>query len=156
MISRGATDGDSNRTQKRYSRADCMVVRALEVESKPILGFEPNDLEEFADPHNDTLVIRATVANFDVARVFVDAGSLVNALFWTTKKQMGISIDDLQSITTPLFGFFGHAMQPLDQIKLSLSLGEEPRRQTILATFIVVDAPSSYNIILGQPILNAL
>lgn len=87
-----------------------MIVRALEVELEPILGFKPNELEGFVVPHNDALVIRATVANFGVTRIFVDVGSSVNVLFWTIKKQMGISIEDLQSITTSLFGFSGHAM----------------------------------------------
>lgn len=63
MISGGDTYSDSNRVQKRYSHAKCMVVRALEVESGLVLGFELDDLEGLVAPHNNTLVIRVTVAN---------------------------------------------------------------------------------------------
>lgn len=102
-----------------------VVIRAPKKEARPMLGFKLGDLEGVVVPHNDILIIRATIANFDEVRVFVGIGSLVNILFWMTLDQMRIKVGDLQSITTPLFGFSGHAVQSLGQIKLSLSLGEE-------------------------------
>ncbi|XP_042426256.1 uncharacterized protein LOC122014140 [Zingiber officinale] len=57
-------------------------------------------------------------------------------------------------MTTPLFGFMGNDVQPVGQIKLAILLGEEPLRRTRTANFIVVDAPSAYNVILGRPTLN--
>lgn len=69
---------------------------------------------------------------------------------------MNIKMEDLQLVTTSLFGFSGHEVQPLGQIKLPISLGAKPRRKTILAIFIVVDTHSSYNAILGPPILSSL
>lgn len=81
MISRGITHGDSNKAQKKYSQTECMVVRASKVELGPIIGFGPDDLEGVTTPHNDALVIQATIVNFDVTRVFVDVGSSVNVLF---------------------------------------------------------------------------
>lgn len=56
---------------------------------------------------------------------------------------------------TPLFGFSEYVVQSLEQIKLSISLGEEPRQQNLLTTFTMVEAPSSYNIILGRLVLIA-
>lgn len=58
-----------------------MIVGASKVKSGHILGFMPDDLEGDATPHNDALVIRFTIANFDVARVLVNAGSSINVLF---------------------------------------------------------------------------
>lgn len=39
------------------------------------------DLEGVTILHEDALIIRATIANYGVARVFVDSRSLVNILF---------------------------------------------------------------------------
>lgn len=57
-------------------------------------------------------------------------------------------------MTTALFGFLGHAVLPLEQLVLSLSLGEDPLKQTVMILFIMVDAPSTYNVILGWPTLD--
>lgn len=82
MISRGATDDDYNRAWKRYKWTEYMVIKPPKVESRPILGFWPNDLEEVTSPHNNSLVIQVTLANFDLAQIFVDVGRSINVLFW--------------------------------------------------------------------------
>lgn len=95
------------------------------------------------------------MANYEIARVFIDAGSSINVLFKQALEQMGLFERDLQYIETPLFGFFGYVVHSLGQIWLPLSFGEELRRHTILTTFTVVEALYAYNIILGQPTLSA-
>ncbi|KAL0448680.1 UNVERIFIED_CONTAM: hypothetical protein Slati_1424400 [Sesamum latifolium] len=45
-------------------------------------------------------------------------------------------------------------VEPLGEISLSVSLGSYPRRATKFIKFLVVDSPSTYNIILGRPTLN--
>ncbi|XP_042460308.1 uncharacterized protein LOC122043797 [Zingiber officinale] len=57
-------------------------------------------------------------------------------------------------MTTLLYGFTGNEVQPIGQIKLAISLGEESLQRTRMTTFIVVDAPFAYNVILGRPALN--
>ncbi|RWW75019.1 hypothetical protein BHE74_00016990 [Ensete ventricosum] len=39
---------------------------------------------------------------------------------------------------------------------LPLTIGEEPRTKTLMVVFMVVDPPSTYNAIIGQPTLNRL
>lgn len=39
----------------------------MEVETEPILRFGPSDLEGVTLPHNDTLVVRDTIADYNVA-----------------------------------------------------------------------------------------
>ncbi|XP_042419202.1 uncharacterized protein LOC122007400 [Zingiber officinale] len=55
---------------------------------------------------------------------------------------------------TPLYGFTGNEVLSIGQARLVISLGEEPLRRTQTTNFIVVDAPSAYNVILGRPTLN--
>lgn len=73
-----------------------MVIKTTEAESGP-MGH--GDLEGVTNPspptHNDALDIRATMANYDVAQVFVDADSSINVLFRVALKQMGKNVEDL-------------------------------------------------------------
>ncbi|XP_042380488.1 uncharacterized protein LOC121972944 [Zingiber officinale] len=57
-------------------------------------------------------------------------------------------------MTTLLYRFTGNEIQLIGQTRLAISLGEESLRRTRTTTFIVVDAPSAYNVILGRPTLN--
>ncbi|XP_073130845.1 uncharacterized protein [Henckelia pumila] len=114
MIFGGPTDGDSNSARKRSSRKlSNMEIADQVVRTGPTLSFGPDDLKGFSDTtHNDALVIRALVANYDVARIFVDSGSSVNVLFQETINQMDLGEYKVQPVVTSLFGFTGHAIRP--------------------------------------------
>ena len=47
-------------------------------------------------------------------------------------------------------------MLPLGSIQLVLTLGDPPCQATTTVRFLIVDAPSSYNILLDRPSLNAI
>ncbi|XP_074576601.1 uncharacterized protein LOC141833117 [Curcuma longa] len=139
-------DGDSNRTRKAHRRQlEVCGIGGGSRGNDPTMGFEPQDLEGVETPHDDALVIKATIANYDISRVFVDTGSSVNIIFKKAFDQMQIDEADLESMATSL---------PY-KIRLAISLGEEPARRTRYSFFTIVDAPSSYNMILGQPTLRA-
>ncbi|KAL0345723.1 UNVERIFIED_CONTAM: hypothetical protein Sradi_4403600 [Sesamum radiatum] len=61
----------------------------------------------------------------------------------------------LEAVDTSLYGFTGEVVHPKGIISLPLTLGTPPLRKTCLLKFLVVDIPSAYNVILGQPTLNA-
>ncbi|XP_074588097.1 uncharacterized protein LOC141843999 [Curcuma longa] len=154
MIFRGSTDGDSHRARRAHCRS--LETYGVEVcKTGPLIHFGPQDLAGVSTPHDDALVIRATIGNYNVGRVFVDTGSSVNVLYKEAFAQMQIDRHELRPMSTALFRFSGHEVQPLGQINLPLSLGEEPLRRTRNVIFVVVDAPSSYNVILGRPALSA-
>ncbi|XP_074565166.1 uncharacterized protein LOC141821717 [Curcuma longa] len=155
MILGGATDGDSNRARKSHSRQleVCGVAGGSKGDG-PTIGFGPQDLEGVETPHNDALFIKATIANYDISRVFVDTGSSVNIIFKKAFDQMQIDEADLEPMATSLYGFTGNEVRPLGQIRLAISLGEEPTRRTRYSFFTIVDVPSSYNVILGRPTLS--
>ncbi|XP_073153296.1 uncharacterized protein [Henckelia pumila] len=114
MISGGPTDGDSNRARKTSSRKlSNMEIADQVVRTGLTLSFGPDDLKVLSDTtHNDALVIRALVANYDVARIFVDSGSSVNLLFQETINQMDLGEYKVELVVTSLFGFTGHAIRP--------------------------------------------
>ncbi|XP_059664113.1 uncharacterized protein LOC132309870 [Cornus florida] len=57
---------------------------------------------------------------------------------------------------SPLVGFSGDKVYPLGAVTLLVTAGANPKQVTIMVGFVVVDCPSSYNIILGMTALNAI
>ncbi|XP_073130850.1 uncharacterized protein [Henckelia pumila] len=154
MIFGGPTDGDSNRARKTSSRKLInMKIDNQAVNTGPTLSFGPEDLKRVSSNHNYALVIRAMVANYDVARIFVDSGSSVNVLFQEAIDQMDLGQYKMEPVVTSLFGFTGHAIRPVGLVHLPLTLGKGNGRKTRIVSFIIVDAPSSYNAILGRPVM---
>ena len=47
-------------------------------------------------------------------------------------------------------------MLPLGSIQLVLTLGDPPCQATTTVRFLIVDAPSAYNMLLGRPSLNTI
>ncbi|KAL0400129.1 UNVERIFIED_CONTAM: hypothetical protein Sradi_2356200 [Sesamum radiatum] len=68
---------------------------------------------------------------------------------------MGIGMNMLTKVNTSLVGFNGSVIEPMGEIALPISIGTAPHRATRMLKFLVVDAPSSYNIIMGRPSLNS-
>ncbi|XP_073138413.1 uncharacterized protein [Henckelia pumila] len=91
------------------------------------------------------------VSNYDVAQIFVDSVSSVNVLFQETINQMDLGEYKMEPIVTALFGFTGHVIRPIGLINLPLTLGKDRMSKTRIVSFIIVDAPSTYNAILGRP-----
>ena len=120
------------------------------------ITFFDSDMEGCQHPHDDPLVVRAVVANKTVHRVLVDNGSLVDIIFTSDFDKMGIGRERLEPVNTHLRGFSGEKVLPLGSIQLVLTLGEPPCQATTTARFLIVDAPSAYNMLLGRPSLNAI
>ena len=120
------------------------------------ITFSDSDLEGCQHPHDDPLVIRAIVANTTVPRVLIDNGSSADIIFASAFGKMGIGREKLEPVSTHLWEFLGEKVLPLGLIQLVLTLGEPPCQATTTARFLIVDAPSAYNMLLGRPSLNAV
>ena len=120
------------------------------------ITFSDSDLVGCQHPHDDPLVVRAVVANKTVHRVLIDNGSSVDIIFTSASDKMGIGREKLEPVNTHLRGFYGEKVLPLGSIQLILTLGDPPCQATTKARFLVVDAPSAYNMLLGRPSLNAI
>ncbi|KAI3448541.1 hypothetical protein Pfo_005206 [Paulownia fortunei] len=118
------------------------------------LTFGESDLEGRREQHNDALVISATLSNFWVKKILVDSGSSADIIFYDAFLKLGIDNAQLSPVNTPLTGFGGEVVEALGEVALPFSLGSYPRRITKMVKFLVVNAPSTYNMILGRPSLN--
>ena len=120
------------------------------------ITFSDSDLEGCQHPHDDPLVVCAIVANITVHRVLIDNGSSVDIIFALAFDKRGIGREKLELVNTHLRGFLGEKVLPLGSIQLVLTLGEPPCQATTTARFLVVEALSAYNMLLGRPSLNAI
>ena len=163
MISGGfAGGGESSSARKAHLRSIRSVeIGEIQAVSKlprldTSITFSDSDLEGCQHPHDDPLVVRAVVANKIVHRVLVNNGSSADIIFASAFDKMGIGREKLEPINTHLRGFSGEKVLPLGSIQLVLTLGEPPCPATTTAEFLIVDAPSAYNMLLGRPSLNAI
>ncbi|XP_073129378.1 uncharacterized protein [Henckelia pumila] len=119
MVSGGTTDGDLGRAREAYGH----ILENFEVNSQSNYPTDPNiifgrdDLKDVTVPHNDPLLVTLTVVNYDVARIFVETRSSFNIVFKEIFDQMKLDGCELEPITTALYGFTGHALQPLGDQK---------------------------------------
>ncbi|XP_073030754.1 uncharacterized protein [Primulina eburnea] len=155
MISGGSTDGDSNRAQKSRSRRDCMEVEGMR-KNEAVISFGREDIKGVNLPHNDALVIQATVANYDIMRVFVESGSFVNLILKDSHVQINLQGYQLETVETSLYGFAGHGVYPEGENVMPLTLGIRELKKTVMTTFTILDAPLPYNIILVRLAMNEL
>ena len=163
VISGGfAGGGESSSARKAHLRSirsgEAMEVQAVSKlpQLDTAITFSDSDLEGCQHPHDYSLVIRAIVANKTVHRVLVDNGSSADIIFALAFDKMDIGREKMEPVSTHLRGFFGEKVLPLGSIQLVLTLGDPPCQATTAARFLVVDAPSAYNMLLGRPSLNAI
>ena len=163
MISGGFVGGgESSSARKAHLRSirsgEVMEVQAV---SKPprlntTITFSDSDLEGCHHLHDDPLVIRAVVVNKTIHRVLVDNGSSADIIFASAFDKIGIRREKLEPASTHLRGFSEEKVLPLGSIQLVLILGDPPCQATTTVRFLIVDAPSAYNVLLGRPSLNAI
>ena len=120
------------------------------------ITFSDSDLEGCQHPHDDPLVIRAVVANKTIHRVLVNNGSSADIIFASAFDRMGIGREKLEPVSTYLRGFSREKVLPLGSIQLVLTMGDSPCQVTTTVTFLIVDAPSAYNKLLGRSSLKAI
>ena len=163
VISGGfAGGGESSSARKAHLRSirSTEIAEIQAVSKLPRLDtsitFSNSDLVGCQHPHDDPLVVRAVVAYKIVHRVLIDNGSSADIIFASTFDKMGIGREKLEPVNTNLRGFSGEKVLPLGSIQLVLTLGDPPCQATTTARFLIVDAPSSYNMLLSRPSLNAI
>ncbi|KAJ4795108.1 Pol-polyprotein [Rhynchospora pubera] len=89
-----------------------------------------------------------------VKRILVDTGSSADVLYFDALRQLNLASYPLTPMDTPIVGFAGDTVIPLGTIDLEVEFGEPPNSVVSRVKFIVVNAPSAYNVILGRKSLN--
>nr|XP_027118612.1 uncharacterized protein LOC113735828 [Coffea arabica] len=155
-IAGGPAGGDSH-TARRHNRPPPTgesSTKRLNMYEKIIYG--PEDAFPLASNNHEAIVIEVITCNYKVKKVYIDNGSAIDVLYYKTFKEFQLEDRQLVPVRTPLIGFAGPPVRPEGMITLMVTVGVSPKCRTIPVNFAVVKEPSSYNMILGRPTLNAL
>ncbi|XP_023880001.1 uncharacterized protein LOC111992366 [Quercus suber] len=117
-------------------------------------GGSDRDVRGVKQPHNDPLVIALTIEGFDIKRILVDNGSSADIIYFPAFQQLKLDPKRLHPFDSPLVSFSGDRVYPKGIVTLTVIVGTYPKHLTSHLDFLVVDCPSSYNVIIGRPALN--
>ena len=118
------------------------------------MSFNEADAKGVKQPHNDPLVIMLNIEGFNTKRIIVDNGSSADIIYLPTFQQLKLDPKRLCPFESPLVSFSGDRVYPKGIVTLTITVGTHPRQLTCQLDFLVVDYPSSYNVIIGRPTLN--
>ena len=105
-------------------------------------------------PHNDPLVIMLNIEGFNTKRILVDNGSSTDIIYLPAFQQLRLDPKRLRPFDSPLVSFNGDRVYPKGIMTLTVTAGSYPVQLTRQVDFLVVDCPTSYNVITGRPTLN--
>ncbi|XP_030936012.1 uncharacterized protein LOC115961117 [Quercus lobata] len=100
------------------------------------LHFSEEDARSVKQPHDDPLVIMIMIEGFNTRRVGM------------------LDPKRLRPFESPLVSFSGDKVYPRGIVTLTVTAGSYPLQVTNQHNFLIVDSPSSYNVIIGRPMLN--
>ena len=163
MNSGGFAEGGESSSARKAQLHSIRSGETLEVQTvsklpwlDTTITFLNSDMEGYQHPHDNPLVIKAIVANKTIHKVIVDNGSSANIISASAFDKMGIGREKLEPINACLRGFSRERVLPLGLIQLVLTLGDPPCQAITTVRFLIVDALSAYNILLGRPSLNTI
>ena len=116
--------------------------------------FLEEDARGLKQPHDDLLVIMLMIEGFNTRRVLVDNGSSVDNIYLSTFWQLKVDSKRFCPFESPLISFNGDKVYSRGIVTLIVKAGSYPLQVTNKHNFLVVDSPSSYNVIIGRPTLN--
>ena len=118
------------------------------------MSFNEEDTKGVKQPHNDPLVIMLTIEGFNTKRILVDNGSSVDIIYLPAFQQLKLNPGRLRPFDSPLVSFSGDRVYPKGIVTLTVTVGTYLKQLTRQLDFLVVDCPSSYDVIIGRPTLN--
>jgi len=120
------------------------------------LTFTKADLWDVVPHDNDPVVISLVTSGRRGHRILVDQGSSANVMFLTTFNQLQLSTNQLRPYTECLYGFAGDEVEVCGHIESRTTFTDGASSRTTSIRYLVGNAPSAYNILLGRPALNRL
>lgn len=155
-ISEGFSGGGSTSSaRKRHLRTLRSVNNVQKRQSMPPITFTDDDFHAPDPDQDDPMVITAEIARYEISKVLIDQGSSVNILYWKTFQQMDISEDLIVPFHEQIVGFAGLRVDTRGYIDLWTYLGTGRSGDERTVRYLLVEANTSYNVLLGRPCLNA-
>ena len=94
------------------------------------------------------------IKGFNTRRILVDNGNSTDIIYLLAFQQLKVDPKRLQPFESPLVSFSGDQVYLGGIVTLTITAWSYPLQITKQLDFLVVDCPSSYNVIIGRPTLN--
>ena len=94
--------------------------------SNDVVSFSSDDVVRVQTPHNDTIVISMTIANYNVKKILVDNESFINILFYDVFQKMKLPKDRLKQGNAPLVGFSSNLVAIEGKVGLLMTVRKSP------------------------------
>ncbi|XP_027913845.1 uncharacterized protein LOC114173563 [Vigna unguiculata] len=135
-----AEGGSSSSARKRYVRA----LKSVHLEEKKVRSMPPITFTDkgFKAPnldHDDPMVIFIEVAEYGIRKVL----------------RMNLSEDLIVPYNEQIIGFSGERVDTRGYLDLRTRIGSRKDGREVRVRFLLVEANTSYNVLLGRPCLNA-
>ena len=89
------------------------------------------------------------IEGFNTKRVLVDNESSADIIYLSAFQQLKVDLKRLHPFESPLVSFSGDKVYPRGIVTLTVTAGSYPLQVTNKHNFLVIDSPSSYNVIIG-------
>jgi len=160
MINEGPTTGGSFKSFKKSKQRQVNSIHAIRPPKQRRkenldMVFSDKDAQGLTQPYDDPLVIMLMIKGFNTRGVLVDNRSSVDIIYLSTFQQLKVDLKKLRPFESPLISFSGDKVYPRGIMTLMVAAGSYPFQVTNQHNFLVVDSPSSYNVIIGRPTLNS-
>ena len=118
------------------------------------MSFSKEDARGVKQPHDDPLVIMLMIERFNIIRVLVNNRSSEDIIYLSAFQQLKVDPKRFLPFESPLISFSGDKVYPRGIVTLTVTAGSYPFQVTNKYNILVVDSPSSYNVIIGRPTFN--
>ena len=149
-ISGGFSGKESLSARKQYWRSVRIVNHAFKRRTLPPMLFTDEDFQEIDPDHDVPMVITIEIAEYAVMKTLVDQGSSIDILFWDTFKRLNLREEDIVPFREQIIGFSGGRVSTKGYIDLVTTFGRGSATRKIKIKYLVVDACTSYNALLGR------
>ena len=114
------------------------------------ITFTPDDMQA-KGKHNRPLYYTGYIGSSEVDRFQIDPGSALSIMTRRVMQHLGIPGHRLSATQTIIYGFNASGTRPLDKIKLKCQIDNLKTE----VTCYIIDADTSYNLLLGWPWIHA-
>jgi len=111
------------------------------------ISFNDEDLLFGSKLHNQPFFIKGYINEKMVNHILVDDGSIINILPLKTTKKLGIPMNELFLSHMVIQGFNRKGQNAIEKIRLAIHMKDMASN----ALFHVIDAKTTYNLLLGRP-----
>ena len=116
--------------------------------------FLEEDAKGVKQPHDDLLVVMLMIEGFNTRRVLVGNGSPADIIYLFAFQQLKSDLKRLRPLESLIVSFSGDKVYLQGIVTLTVTAGSYPLQVTNKHNFLVVDSPSSYNVIIERLTLN--